>query len=52
MESGSSFPIIYDSMALSWDEVDTLKRSMRDNCSDIDTEDFRRNPERFRFCRP
>lgn len=52
VESGSSFDIVYDSMALTWDEVDTLKRAMRDNCSDLDTEEFRRYPERHHYCQP
>ncbi|MFT5356695.1 MAG: phosphatidylserine/phosphatidylglycerophosphate/cardiolipin synthase-like enzyme [Polyangiales bacterium] len=52
VESGTSFEIVYDSMALAWDEIDSLKRAMRANCSDLDTEEFRRNPERHHYCRP
>ncbi|MFK7998980.1 MAG: phospholipase D-like domain-containing protein [Polyangiales bacterium] len=52
VESGTSFDIVYDSMALTWDEIDALKRAMRANCSELETEEFRRNPERHHFCRP
>lgn len=52
VEGGSSFDIVYDSMALTWDEIDNLKRSMRANCGDLDTEEFRRNPERHHYCQP
>ena len=52
VESGTSFDIVYESMALTWDEVDTLKRAMRDHCDDIETTEFRSNPERHHYCQP
>ena len=47
-----TFPIVFDSMSLSWDEVDTLKRAMREACPEINSTDFRRNPERHYSCNP
>lgn len=52
VESGTSFDIVYDSMSLTWDEIDTLKRAMRANCGDLETTEFRSNPERHHYCQP
>ncbi len=52
LNGSDPFPIVYDSMALTWDEVDTLKRAMRDACPAINTESFRRNPQRHFICVP
>ncbi|HJL21063.1 MAG TPA: phospholipase D-like domain-containing protein, partial [Polyangiaceae bacterium LLY-WYZ-15_(1-7)] len=51
-EGEDAFPIVFDAMALTWDEVDALKRAMRDACPEIDSEDFRRHPERHYRCQP
>ncbi|MFT7581726.1 MAG: phosphatidylserine/phosphatidylglycerophosphate/cardiolipin synthase-like enzyme [Myxococcota bacterium] len=51
IESGSDpVPIVYDAMALTWPQVTTLKELIRNTCSDIDTEDFRRHPEAHLTC--
>ncbi|MBO6935167.1 MAG: hypothetical protein JJ863_09325 [Deltaproteobacteria bacterium] len=52
LEGTDSFPIVFDSMALTWDEVDALKNAMRDACSEINAEDFRNHPERHYTCNP
>jgi len=44
------FPIVFDSMALNWDDVTALKQLIRDNCPDINSQDFRDNPEDHRTC--
>ena len=44
------FPIIFDSMALSWDETQALKESIRENCPDIDTDEFRAEPWEHYYC--
>lgn len=49
-ESNSSFPIVFDPMALNWDEVTDLKDVVRDNCPDINTTDFRTEPQRHQVC--
>ncbi len=51
-EGDDEFPIVFDAMALTWEQVDVLKRAMRDACSEINSEDFRRNPQRHRTCDP
>ena len=51
-EGTDTFPIVFDSMALSWDEVDVLKSAMRDACSELNSTDFRTHPERHYTCNP
>jgi hypothetical protein len=43
-------PIVYDSMALDWNEVSTLKQAIRDACTDEDSLDFRNHPEKHFTC--
>ena len=45
-----SFPIVFESMALDWPQVDALKRAIRDACPNINTAPFRDNPTAHRFC--
>lgn len=52
LEGDDEFPIVFDSMALTWDEVDALKAAMRDACPELNSEDFRRYPERHYRCDP
>ena len=51
-EGSDAFPIVFESMALSWTEVDTLKNAMRDHCAELGHEDFRSHPERHHTCQP
>jgi len=52
LEGDDEFPIVFDSMALTWQEVDDLKAAMRDACPEINSDDFRRHPERHYRCNP
>lgn len=45
-----SFPIVFDPMALSWPEVTELKRTIRDHCPQVDSDNFRQNPAAHRTC--
>jgi len=44
------FPIVFEPMALRWDDVTNLKTHIRDNCADINSDSFRFNPEDHWFC--
>jgi len=46
----SDFPIVFESMALTWDQVTELKRAIRDACPQINSDDYRRNAGRHRYC--
>jgi phosphatidylserine/phosphatidylglycerophosphate/cardiolipin synthase-like enzyme len=48
--TGSSFPIVFEPMALDWDQVTELKEAIRVACPDINSADFRAHPERHRYC--
>ncbi len=48
--TSSSFPIIFPSMALTYDEVTALKDAIYENCPDINSDDFRQNPGDHRYC--
>ena len=48
--NGDSFPIVFDSMALDWSDVAALKSIIRDNCPDINSESFRKSPEKHWSC--
>jgi hypothetical protein len=43
-------PIVYDPMALTWQQVTTLKQSIRDACTDVDSSDFFAHPEKHFYC--
>lgn len=51
-EGTDTFPIVFDSMSLTWDQVDVLKSAMRDACSELNSTDFRTHPERHYTCNP
>ena len=44
-------PIVYDPMALDFQQVTTLKAAIRDACPDVDSQDFREHPEKHFFCK-
>ena len=44
------FPIIFDSMALSWDQVSQLKEAIRTHCADIDSDSFKQEPWKHANC--
>ncbi len=51
IENGSGpVPIVFDSMALTWPQVTELKQAIRDACPDVNSDDYRRNPQDHRTC--
>ncbi len=48
--TGASFPIVFDAMTLTWDEVTGLKDAIRTACPAVNSEDYRQNPQSHRFC--
>ncbi|HIA04514.1 MAG TPA: hypothetical protein EYN66_21895 [Myxococcales bacterium] len=48
--TSNTFPIVFDPMALNWDEVTALKAAIRAYCPDINSEDYRKNPQDHRVC--
>ncbi|SMF26552.1 phospholipase D-like domain-containing protein [Pseudobacteriovorax antillogorgiicola] len=50
IETQESFPIVFEDMALEYEEVNALKRLIYNNCPLINSEDFRKYPERNRYC--
>ena len=49
-EGEGDFPIVFESMALSWEEVTELKQAISENCPDIHTDDYKKHPERHHVC--
>jgi phosphatidylserine/phosphatidylglycerophosphate/cardiolipin synthase-like enzyme len=47
---GDSFPIVFDSMALTWQQVTTLKEAIRANCPEINSDAFRNEPQVHTTC--
>jgi phosphatidylserine/phosphatidylglycerophosphate/cardiolipin synthase-like enzyme len=45
-----SFPIVFDSMALDWQQVSDLKAAIRAECPDINSEPFRTRPQDHQLC--
>jgi phosphatidylserine/phosphatidylglycerophosphate/cardiolipin synthase-like enzyme len=43
-------PLVFAPMALTWDQVTTLKTAIRDACPAVNTEDYRNHPESHRVC--
>ncbi len=48
--NASTIPLVFPSMALTWAEFDQLRRDIRSNCADADTDEFRNNPASHKFC--
>ncbi|TNE86915.1 MAG: hypothetical protein EP330_20110 [Deltaproteobacteria bacterium] len=44
------FPIVFTPMALSWDEVYTLKSAILDACPDVNSAEYRENAGSHRWC--
>ena len=47
---GDTIPIVFDSMALTWEELDAYKARVRDVCPAINSADYRDNPDRHYVC--
>jgi phosphatidylserine/phosphatidylglycerophosphate/cardiolipin synthase-like enzyme len=50
ISTASTFPIVFDSMSLTWSELDQLRVLIRQNCPQIDSPEFRSNPSAHRSC--
>ncbi len=49
-DTGDDFPIVFDSMALAWPEVSALKAAILANCPDINTSEYRTQPQSHQTC--
>ena len=45
-----SIPLVYDAMALDWDQVTELKDAIREACPDVNSEAFRSDPVGHQWC--
>lgn len=50
IKTANLVPIVYPSMALTWDEVRNLKRTISSECPRVNSAEFRRTPERHFVC--
>ena len=50
IETASSIPLVFDSLSLTHDEATSLKSLIRDNCAEVNSTDFRANPQSHKFC--
>lgn len=50
VETSDSIPLVFEPMALTWDQVTDLKGRIRDNCALINSEPFRTRPEDHYSC--
>ncbi len=48
--AGTTIPIVFDSMSLTWDQVDAYKDAVRDRCPAINSQDYRENPDKHFVC--
>jgi len=48
--ASDTIPIVFEPMALSYDQVDSLKDLIRETCPEVDADDYRRNPEDHETC--
>ena len=49
-DATGDFPIVFDSMALNWDDITALKDLIREKCPEINSEDYRDDPSNHRYC--
>ena len=50
LQTADVIPLVYDSMALTWAELNSLKATIRAECSAINREPFRTRPEDHTVC--
>jgi phosphatidylserine/phosphatidylglycerophosphate/cardiolipin synthase-like enzyme len=48
--TATSIPLVFGSMALSWQEVTDLRTLVRANCTVVDSTEYRENPNAHRTC--
>jgi phosphatidylserine/phosphatidylglycerophosphate/cardiolipin synthase-like enzyme len=44
------FPIVFDSMALTWDQVSALKDLIQEHCPQVNSEEYRNDPGKHTWC--
>ena len=49
-DTGDPIPIVFDAVALDWQQLDDLKRRIRQACPAINSDDYRNNPEDHTVC--
>jgi phosphatidylserine/phosphatidylglycerophosphate/cardiolipin synthase-like enzyme len=49
---GRDFPIVFDPMSLSWNEITNLKSQIRTACPAVDSDEFRQNAPGHKVCIP
>ncbi len=52
IDAGGEFPIVFDPIALDWNEVTTLKQKMRTACPAVDSAEYRSAAGSHMVCRP
>jgi phosphatidylserine/phosphatidylglycerophosphate/cardiolipin synthase-like enzyme len=50
ISTANSIPLVFDSIALTYDEATSLKSLIRSNCTQVNSADFRSNPQSHKFC--
>lgn len=50
IETASMIPLVFGSMALTYDEATSLKSLIRANCSQVDSSVFRKSPQTHKLC--
>jgi phosphatidylserine/phosphatidylglycerophosphate/cardiolipin synthase-like enzyme len=50
VKTASTIPLVFDPMALTWAEVTDLKKLIRANCTQADSDEFRRNAPAHQSC--
>ncbi len=50
ISTASSIPIVFDSMALTWQEFTDLRSLIMENCTQVNSDEFRRNPAAHKVC--
>lgn len=46
----AQIPLVFDPIAVTWEQATDLKAKIRANCSTVDSDEFRNNPSAHRFC--
>jgi phosphatidylserine/phosphatidylglycerophosphate/cardiolipin synthase-like enzyme len=50
IQNEATIPVVFPSMALTWQEVTTLKQLIRSECPDVDSTEFRQNAAAHQTC--
>lgn len=50
IETDTQVPLVFTPMAITWDQVNDLKRAISSNCPEANSTEFRQTPERHQVC--